>query len=139
MAGLIGEGVSLRGIVPQTFCFTWNVSGTVDRSADIGKAVTLDTTAPNTVKLAGSGDVVLGILQSYEDRTNVEGIKVGTVAHKGGFKVPYVNGASALVPVVGHSVKGSAAGVVMPVAAYDGPNKVVDVDTTNGFVTLVLI
>src|SRR5687768_1487975 len=138
MAGLIGAGVSLRGIVPDEFIVTWNVSGTIDKSADINKAVTIDSTAKNTVKLCSDDSIILGILQSYEDRTQ-EGIKVGAVAHKGFFKVPYVNGAAALVPVVGHSVKGSAtAGKVKPVAAYDGPNIVVEVDTTNGYVVLMI-
>lgn len=139
MAGLIGSGVSLRGIVPQDSIVTWNVSGTVDRSADLNKAVSIDAAASNTVKLCADDSVILGILTSYEDRT-IEGIKVGAIAHKGFFKVPYVNGAAALVPVVGHSVKGSATpGKVKPVAAYVGPNIVTEVDTTNGFVTLMLI
>lgn len=139
MAGLIGNGVSLRGIVPQDFSVTWNVSGTVDKSADLGKAVSIDATASNTVKLCADNSVILGVLTSYEDRT-LEGIKVGAVAHKGFFKVPYVNGAAALAPVVGHSVQGSATpGKVKPVASYAGPNIVTEVDTTNGYVTLMLI
>ena len=138
MAGLIGSGVSLQGLVPQDFLATWNISGTIDKSTDLGKAVSLDTTAANTAKLCASGEVIVGILASYENRVT-EGIKVGAVAHKGFFKVPYVNGASALVPVIGHSVKGSAtAGSVMPVASYDGPNVVVDVNTTDGYVMLML-
>jgi len=138
MAGLIGNGVTLQGLVPQDFLATWNISGTVDRSTDIGKAVSIDATAANTAKLCADDAVILGILASYEDRKQ-EGIKVGAVAHKGFFKVPYVNGATDLVPVVGHSVKGSAtAGKVKPVAAYDGPNMVVEVDTTNGYVVLMI-
>ena len=139
MAGLIGSGVSLRGIVPQDFVVTWNVSGTVDKTTDLGKAVSIDAAASNGVKLCADDSVILGILTSYEDRT-LEGIKVGAVAHKGFFRVPYVNGATALVPIVGHSVKGSATpGAVKPVAAYAGPNIVTEVDTTNGYVTLMLV
>ena len=137
MAQAIGS-VSLRGLVPQEFIATWNISGTVDKSTDLGKAVTIDSTGANTAKLCSDDSIILGVLTSYENRVS-EGVKVGAVAHKGFFKVPYVNGASSLVPAVGHSVKGSAtAGKVKPVAAYDGPNLVVEVDTTNGFVVLML-
>lgn len=135
MPGMIGSGVSLQGIVPQDFIATWNVTGAVT-AADVGNAVALDTSASNSVKLAGDDTIVLGILASYENRVQ-EGIKVGAIATKGFFKVPYVNGATALVPIVGHSVKGSAtAGAVKPVAAYAGPNTVVAVDTASS--TLVL-
>ena len=140
MAGLIGSGVTIQGLVDQDAMWTWNVSGTIDKSTDLGKAVSIDATANNTVKLCADDAVILGVLASYEDRTNQEGIKIGTVSHKGGFKVPYVNGATALVPIVGHSVKGSATpGKVKPVAAYAGPNIVTAVDTANGYLTLVIL
>lgn len=47
-------------------------------AADVGKAVTIDATAPNTYKLAGDGDVIRGRLEVVENRTN-EGTLVGTV------------------------------------------------------------
>jgi hypothetical protein len=46
---------------------------------DLGKALTLDTTAPNTMKLAGDGDPVHGRLETYEDRSQQGAGKVGTV------------------------------------------------------------
>lgn len=45
-------------------------------AADVSKAMALDTTAPNTVKVAGDGDQIIGKLVTFENRV-VEGIKVG--------------------------------------------------------------
>ena len=45
-------------------------------TADIGKALTQDTAADNTMKLAGDGDPIHGVLLSVEDRT-VEGQLIG--------------------------------------------------------------
>lgn len=44
----------------------------------VGLAVVQDSTASNTVKLAGDGDLIFGRLENVEDR-KVEGIKVGAV------------------------------------------------------------
>lgn len=88
--------VSLRGIVHDEFQYTFSVKAgsheadaTADNTARGGlagvAAVTLDTAAASTVKLAGDGDRILGRLEVYEDR-EVEGITVGTVALHGGIK-----------------------------------------------------
>lgn len=98
---IIGAGVTLQGIIPQAFAWAWNVSGAVT-SANVGELVAQDITAANTVKLLADGDAPIGFLATFEDRT-IEGIKVGTVDHKGGFPVKY-NGALA----IGDSVVGSA-------------------------------
>src|SRR5687768_18613193 len=104
MAGLIGNGVTLQGLVPQDFLATWNISGTVDRSTDIGKAVSIDATAANTAKLCADDAVILGILPSSEDGKQ-KGIKVGPVVNKGFSKVPYLIGVMNLVPFVGNSLR----------------------------------
>lgn len=99
---LIGQGVTLAGIVPQAFAWTWNVSGAV--TADhVGELVALDATAANTVKRLGNGDQPLGWLETFEDRTQAEGIKVGTVDHKGGKRIKYTG-----TLAIGNSVVGSA-------------------------------
>ena len=54
------------------------------------------------MKFLGDGDQPIGALASYENRV-IEGIKIGTVNHKGGHRVKYT-GALAL----GNSVVGSA-------------------------------
>lgn len=92
------------------FMFTYLVSGTVT-AADVGKAVALDTTVANTVKLAGDNDIIFGRLEAYEDRT-VLGIKVGTVSRKFKDLVPYTGTA----PTPGQSVTGSATAGVVKVA-----------------------
>lgn len=101
MAGLIGSGVSLRGIYDEGFSFPFNITGTVAK-ADVGKVVAQDITAANSAKLAGDNDIILGILGSFEDRT-IEGIKVGAVYLKGAMAVPYVG-----TLAVGDFVCGSA-------------------------------
>ena len=56
---------------------THYVTGTVV-AADVGKAVTFDTTTPTAVKLCGAGDEVVGRLETLEIRT-IEGITVGNI------------------------------------------------------------
>lgn len=77
MSAQIGY-TSLAGIHDENVQLGFLISGTVTE-ADIGKAVTLDSGAANTVKLAGDNDVILGRLMAYEDRT-AEGIKMATVS-----------------------------------------------------------
>lgn len=66
------------------FTFTMNVSGAVALT-DVGKAVSLDTTADNTVKLAADGDEIFGRLESVEI-DGLDGLKVGAVSRK--FRAP---------------------------------------------------
>lgn len=76
-------GISLVGIPHSEFRRTvYLAAGVV--AADVGKPVTLDTTADNTFKLAGADDVIVGNLKVVENRVQ-EGILVGTVEFKGGF------------------------------------------------------
>lgn len=108
---MIGEGISHRGLISEVFHFPFYITGTVTLD-DVGKAVTYDTTAAKSVKLAGAGDPVVGSLVSYEDRV-VEGIKVATVALKGGFQFTKAAGTDTIV--IGDTVVGSAtAGEVGP-------------------------
>lgn len=111
MAGIIGKGVSLRGLYLESCAFTFNITGTINKSEDIGKAVSLDATAANSAKLAADGAQIIGVLGSYEDRVQ-EGVKVGTVMMKGGFKVS--NAANAVA--VGNYVVGAGSGAVKPAA-----------------------
>lgn len=86
MTATIGAGVSLNGIYDEDAQFTYLLASatTID---DIGKAVTVDTSAANKVKLAVAGDRILGRLETFEDRT-VEGIKVGAVSTGGILQFP---------------------------------------------------
>jgi hypothetical protein len=96
---------------------TWNISGAVSK-ADEGKAVTLDLTQPNTVKLAGDGDPVHGRLEVYEDRG------VCTVQHQFTDKIPK---AAATVVAIGDSVVGAGGGLVKSGAAKDNRQYVCEV------------
>ena len=108
MAGLIGAGVTFKGLTHRDFYYPALISGTVTIS-DLGKAVTQDTTAANTIKLAGDGDEIIGRLEVFEDRTNTEGIVVATYSRLGGLKFPLK---AAEVVVVGDSIQGAGSGEV---------------------------
>lgn len=133
MAGIIGNGVSLRGLYSHEYAYTWNISGTVDRAVDLYKAVAQDATVANTAKLAGDGDVVIGVLGSYEDRKQ-EGIKVGTVFHKGAFSVPYTG-----VIALGDSVVGSATAGAVKAAGAANNTRIVEIDATAGTCVVVVL
>lgn len=108
----IGVGVSLRGIEHEEFHYPFNLASAVTAD-DVGKPVALDTTAANTVKVAGDGDVIVGKLTTYENRA-IEGIKAGAVALKGGFKFTKSG-----IIAVGDSVQGAAAGAVKKLTVAD--------------------
>jgi hypothetical protein len=112
----IGSGISHRGIVQEEFNFPFNLATTIV-AADVGKAVSIDTTAARTVKLAADGDVIQGWLTSYEDRT-IEGGKVGTVSMKGGTDFLRASGAPAVT--VGAVICGAGAGEVRAALVDDG-------------------
>ena len=101
MTEIASGGVTLVGIPQQDFRFTFRLTAGMV-AADIGKPVALSTAANNTVKLAGDDDVVIGRLLTYRNLTT-EGIIVGTVELKGGFRF---NTAGAVA--VGNQVVGSA-------------------------------
>lgn len=132
MAGLIGQGVSLVGLVPQVFAWTWNVSGAAT-NANTGELVTQDLTADNTVKLLGDGDVPIGQLITFEDRKQ-EGVKVGTVNHKGGFRVNTTG-----VVVKGGSVVGSAIAGKVKAAGTANRTLVVAVDSVNNTADIIFL
>lgn len=84
------NSVKLSKFTFEAFQLTVNLASGIT-SADIGKAVTQDTSADNQVKLAGDGDPILGVLYTVENRLN-EGTNVGTVEFKFAAKVPIKSG-----------------------------------------------
>lgn len=109
----------------EDFTFTYYLKSTIT-SADVGKAVALDATATNAVKLAGDNDPVFGRLETFEDRVQ-EGIKVGAISRKFRSKLPTTG-----TVAVGDTVTGSAtAGVVKASTGTDSiyENTVVEVGT----------
>lgn len=111
-----------RGYDFPEFKFTYLLSGTVTE-ADVGKAVSLDTTVANTVKLAVADEIIFGRLEAYESRT-VLGMVVGTVSRKFKDIVPYTGTA----PTIGQSVTGSATPGVVKVGTVQNlqDNRVVE-------------
>lgn len=125
MSGIIGSGVTLKGLRSEDFSYTWLLSGTAGVSPAIGCAMVQDLTADKTAKVSGDGLVILGALASYENRIT-EGVTVGAIYHKGNFQWKY----SGIVPVRGNSVVGSAtAGFVRDSGAVTPGNRVVEIDT----------
>lgn len=111
MANPIGNGVTLRGFQFEDAQFTCLISGSVSAS-DVGKAVSQDTSADNTVKLAGNGDVIVGRLMAVENRVQ-EGIVVATVAMQFADKLPIKSGLSgASVVAKGSFLIGAGSGEV---------------------------
>lgn len=108
---------------PQTadpFTYTYLLSGTFADDAAayaaVGKAVTLDTAAANTFKLAGDGDVVMGRTFQVERRI-ADSITTASIQRKFKEKLPANSGHGI---VVGNRVVGAGAGLVKKDTAGSG-------------------
>jgi hypothetical protein len=124
-----GHGVTLKGIPQPTFGYTYKLaSATV--VGDIGKAMSLDTTAANTAKLAADGDRIIGVLVVYEDRT-LEGIKVGTIRTKDSVELTIKTGETV---AIGDTVIGAGSGEVKAAATKSRDNWVVAVSGSKAIV-----
>lgn len=121
-------------IIPSDAYITFNLPTSVT-SADVDKAVTLDSSAANKVKLAGVDDLIIGRLETVEVRSASQ--VVGAVAIKGIFKLPIGVGQTIALgsTVVG---LGSNTGTVKAAAAVDlTDNFVVEVNEAAGYVVVV--
>jgi len=99
--------VSLRGFHFEDFIFTFSLAAGIV-AADGGKAMSIDASAPNKMKLAGDGDPIVGRLQTVEDR-KVEGQLVGAVELKFANVLPIKAGD---LVAVGDTVVGGGGGTV---------------------------
>ena len=126
------SGVSLRGTYDERDVLTLNISGTIVDPTDLGKAVSQDTSAANTVKLAADGETIIGELKTYQKRI-IEGNNTGGVLYRGACYFKYTGTA----PAVGQSVVGAGSGLVKAAAA-SVHNQVFEVDTTNTMVVVLL-
>ena len=120
--------VSLRGFHFEDAHLTVTLAAGIT-AADIGKAVTIDTTAPNKFKLAGADDKVFGRLEVVEDR-KTDGQLVGTVAFRFSNTVPRSGAAT-----VGQTAVGAGAGAVKG-AAFDGTNFIAEILDANTVVVV---
>lgn len=112
MSNIIGQGVSFRGLYHDDFQYVFFIATGIT-AADQGKAVTIDTTAVNTVKLAGDNDRILGRLEVVEIRVQ-EGTSLGTVSLMGGLDFPPKAG---YVAASGDNLVGAAGGLVQKAGA----------------------
>jgi len=125
--------LTLKNIHVENFAFAFYLEASITED-DIGKAVTQDTSAEMTMKLAGDDEVVMGFLDTFEDRGD---FKIGAVQQKGGFAFPY----EGTLPVLGEGIVGSAtAGLVKSTgaAATAGQPRIYVVDTANAKVEVTL-
>lgn len=106
----IGQGISHAHYQVEDANIPFYLASAIT-AADVGKAVTQDTTAARTVKLAGDGDVVIGRLDTFEDRVS-EGVKVGNIQLKGGMRFTYPS--SGVTFAIGDRIIGAGSGLVKP-------------------------
>lgn len=104
MAKLGILGVTLKN---SDYVETWavNPKTALVTDQDIGKAVTLDPSLPESMKLAGAGDSIDGFLETVEVGTH-NGQAVGTVLRPGMGARKYVTSADTLV--IGDYITGAA-------------------------------
>jgi hypothetical protein len=131
-AGLVSHGFPF-GI----FTFTYALSGVAATdeavAAAAGKAVSLDTTAPNTVKLAADGDAIFGRVYVAENRA-VLGIRTASVARKFKEKLPAAPGHGI---TVGQRIVGAGGGLVKLATANAGagvPSDPIVIETGTDYV-----
>lgn len=97
--------IKLARLAFEAFQLTMNVAS----GAEVGQAVTIDPAVNNGVKPVADGDPIFGLLDTYEDRSDSEGIITGAVSAKAIFKFEYTGAA----PTPGHgAVGGATAGLV---------------------------
>jgi hypothetical protein len=140
MSQTMTAGVNSSNILVDAWQMPFNLASAIV-AADVGKAVSIDTTAAFTVKLAADNDEIIGRLETFEDRT-VEGLKTGTVAMQGIMVFPTV----VTVPALGDNVAGGGSGQVKTAtapgtataAALVRVNTVIARDATNRLVTVII-
>lgn len=111
--------VKLDGFDQKAFQLTWNLTAGIV-AADIGKALSINSAAANTLKLAADGDVIVGRLMTVEARTT-EGTLVGTCEHLFAALLPIKAGLTAgAVVAVGSNVIGAGAGEIKATTAAAG-------------------
>lgn len=113
--------VSLVGFHFEDFILTMNLTGVTsieNLSTLVGHAVSLDTSAANSVKLAADGDVIIGRIATAE-RRKVEGTTVAAVELKFIGKVPLKASDTA---AVGDTVVGAGNGEVKKLSSGGSPS-----------------
>lgn len=129
--------VKTHGFHQELFHLTFNITGlpgTYNEQELVGRALAVDATTPNSLKLAGDGDAVVARLASFENRASqAEGI-VGAAEFRFAMRMPVAEGETL---AVGDTVVGAGAGFVR--ARNDGgtPTPAPAPDYNQNFVTEV--
>lgn len=119
MAGFHTQ-VSLHGFPFEDSQLTVKLAAGIT-AADVGKALTQDTSADNQMKLAGDGDPIDGQLLTVENRS-IEGQLVGTCSFRFAAKLPVKSGlAGAAVVARGSRLIGAGAGEVKAIDLSGSP------------------
>lgn len=133
-----GSGVVSYGFPLDDFTFTYYLSGTFADDAAVaataGKAVTLDTSADNTFKLASAGDPIHGRIYVAENR-DVLGVVTASIQRRFKEKLPAESGHTI---AVGDSVEGHAT-VDGSVDTAGTPNNTIVVEVGDDFVVVELL
>ncbi|MBN9548152.1 MAG: hypothetical protein J0H31_04515 [Alphaproteobacteria bacterium] len=133
MANYSHQNVTLRGFHWEVSSLTFNLAtGIVD--SDVGKAMSVDASGPNKMKLAGDGDAIRGRLATVEARS-VEGSLIGAVELQFANILPIKAGE---VVAVGDTVVGAGNGEVKAAATADhNINFVAEIIGTNAVVVKI--
>lgn len=133
MAGIYG--LSNKGRYLEDFQEYFYLAAGIT-AADVGKAVELDATGDQKVKLATDGGIIIGRLEVVEDRKQ-EGILVGTVSLKGFNYFPVATAAMAGLTVT-ETIVGAGNGEVKAAAANNPRDNFVKIrDAANNRVLVV--
>lgn len=135
MSGSMTSGVSLSNMFDDDWTMPFNLAAATV-VGNVGAAMSLDTSAGATAKLAVDDEEILGRLETFEDRVS-EGTKIGTITMKGIFTFRSI----ATVPAIGAQVTGSATAGEVKTAVTPAVGRraqVVARDATNRIVTVIL-
>lgn len=125
------NSVSLRGFHFEDAHLTANLHADITRD-HLGHAVTIDPDAVAGVKLAEDDDIIIGRLETFENR-ETEGSVVGAVSLNFSNLLPLADPAAV---AVGQTAVGAGDGKIKGVA-FDGTNFISEIDGDFAVVTKV--
>lgn len=127
--------ITHQGIRTESAAATFNLGTSLTEGYDeVGRLVSMSSTLDFTVEKNVDGAPILGMLESYEDRSQ-EGLKTGAVTWQICVKAPY----SGAAPVRGKGLVCDATDGVKAAPAGEGLNAIVTaVDTSAKTVEFIL-
>lgn len=126
-----GQGIVSYGFPLDDFTFTYLAASSIT-IADVGKAVEIDTSTANKVKLTTDNGKIFGRIVTFEDR-DVLGIKVVGVQRRFKEKLPASVGHAI---AVGTSVTGGAVAGLVKTATSQDTNHNIVIETGTDYVVV---